>query len=86
MLMVRRASVRPIRALKRSSHQFLFFRAQRSIGLALSVIVFIGYYLFLVLGQTLAEKGVVSPAPALWMGNGVFLAAGCFLLWRTARQ
>ena len=61
-------------------------RAQRSIGLALSVVVFIGYYLFLVLGQTLAEKGAMSPAPALWLGNGVFLIVGGILLWRTARQ
>ncbi len=61
-------------------------RAQRSIGLALSVVIFIGYYLFLGLGQTLAEKGVMSPAPALWLGNAVFFAAGCILLWRTARQ
>ena len=61
-------------------------RAQRSIGFGLSVIIFIGYYLFLVLGQTLAEKGILSPAPALWMGNAVFFAAGCLLLWRTARQ
>jgi len=61
-------------------------RAQRSIGFGLSVVIFIGYYLFLGLGQTLAEKGVMSPAPALWLGNAVFLAAGCLLLWRTARQ
>ena len=61
-------------------------RAQRSVGFGLSVIVFIGYYLFLVLGQTLAEKGVLSPAPAVWMGNLFFLAVGSLLLWRTARQ
>ena len=61
-------------------------RAQRSVGFGLSVIIFVGYYLFLVLGQTLAEKGMISPAPAVWMGNLFFMAVGGLLLWRTARQ
>ena len=61
-------------------------RAQRSVGFGLSVIVFLGYYLFLVLGQALAEKGTVSPMPALWIGNLVFFAIGLWLLRRTARQ
>jgi len=61
-------------------------RAQRSVGFGLSVIIFIGYYLFLVLGQTLAEKGLMPVAPAMWLGNAVFFIAGSFLLWRTARQ
>ena len=61
-------------------------RAQRSIGFGLSVLVFLGYYLFLVLGQALAEKGLLPAAPALWLGNAVFFAIGSLLLWRTARQ
>ena len=61
-------------------------RAQRSIGFGLSVVIFMGYYLFLVLGQTLAEKGILPVAPALWIGNVVFLIIGAILLWRTARQ
>ena len=61
-------------------------RAQRSVGLALSVIIFLGYYLFLVLGQTLAEKGLLPAAPAMWLGNAVFFVIGSFLIWRTARQ
>ena len=61
-------------------------RAQRSIGFGLSVVIFLGYYLFLVLGHALAEKGWLPPAPAMWLGNAVFFAAGSFLIWRTARQ
>ena len=61
-------------------------RAQRSVGFGLSVVIFLGYYLFLVLGQTLAEKGSLSPAPSLWIANAVFLVIGGLLLWRTARQ
>lgn len=59
-------------------------RAQRSIGLALSVVIFLGYYLFLVMGQTLAQKGSLEPFPALWLGNAVFLLAGSLLMWRAS--
>ena len=61
-------------------------RAQRSIGFGVSVVLFLGYYLFLVLGQALAEKGVIPIALGIWIGNLVFLALGCLLLWRTCRQ
>lgn len=61
-------------------------RSQRSIGFAVSVVVFLGYYLFLVLGQALAEKGVVPAPLGPWIGNLVFLLIGGLLLWRTCRQ
>ena len=60
-------------------------RAQRSVGLGLSVVIFIGYYLLLILGQTLAQKGIVSPCPAMWIGNGIFFLIGSFLLWKAHR-
>lgn len=61
-------------------------RAQRSVGFGLSVIVFLGYYLFIIIGQALAEKGLLGPAPAMWLGNIVFGLAGLFLLWRAAAK
>ncbi|MBI3333571.1 MAG: LptF/LptG family permease [Candidatus Omnitrophica bacterium] len=61
-------------------------RAQRSVGLGLSVLVFLGYYLFLVLGQSLAQKELLGPGPALWMGNLVCMALGTLLLWRAGRH
>lgn len=60
-------------------------RAQRSIGFGLSVVIFLGYYLFLILGQTLAQKGILAAGPALWLGNLVFFAVGSLLLWRASR-
>ncbi len=60
-------------------------RAQRSIGFGLSVLIFLGYYLFMVMGQALAQKGMMAVGPALWLGNGVFFALGTLLIWRTAR-
>ncbi len=61
-------------------------RAQRSVGFGLSVFVFLGYYLLLVLGQALAEKGLLPTALALWLGNLVCFLVGFVLLWRSARR
>ncbi|MBI3616303.1 MAG: LptF/LptG family permease [Candidatus Omnitrophica bacterium] len=61
-------------------------RAQKSIGLGLSVLIFLGYYVLLVLGQSLAERGWIPIGPGLWMGNLVLLLAGSVLLWRSSRQ
>lgn len=57
-------------------------RGQRSIGFALSILIFAGYYLFLILGQTMAQKGILNAAPAMWMANGLFFTAGALLLWQ----
>lgn len=59
-------------------------RAQRSVGFGLSVVIFLGYYLFLVLGQTLAQKGALAAGPALWLGNAFFFLVGSLLMWRAS--
>ena len=61
-------------------------RAQKSIGLGLSILIFLGYYLFLVIGQGMAQKGTLDPGIALWLGNIVMFTLGAVLLWRSARQ
>ena len=61
-------------------------RAQRSIGFGMSVVVFLGYYLFLILGQTLSQKGWLPPAPAMWLGNTLLFVTGVILIWRTNRR
>ena len=61
-------------------------RAQRSIGLGLSVVVFLGYYGLLILGQALAQKGILQPALGSWLGNIVLFIVGGLLLWNTARK
>lgn len=61
-------------------------RAQRSVGLGLSVLVFLGYYLMMVLGQALAQKGILPPGPGLWLGNIVLFVVGLILFWRSARR
>lgn len=61
-------------------------RAQRSIGLGMSVLIFLGYYLFIILGQTLAQKDLLAAGPAMWLGNGLFCLMGAVLLWRASRR
>ena len=61
-------------------------RTQRSVGLGLSVLVFLGYYLFIVLGQALAEREILPIGPAMWLANAVFGVTGLFLLWRAANR
>ena len=61
-------------------------RSQRSIGLGLSLVVFLGYYAIIVIGQGLAQRGLVPPGPALWLSNIVLLLVGFLLLWRSSRR
>ena len=60
-------------------------RAQKSVGFGMSVLIFLGYYLFLVVGQTLAQKNVLPVGPAVWLANAVFLLIGAAVFWKTSR-
>lgn len=55
-------------------------RSGKSSGFSISIGILLSYYLMLSLVRTLAEKGGVPPAIALWMPNLVFLAIGWYLL------
>lgn len=60
-------------------------RGGRSFGFGVTIIMIFTYYLFLILGLTLAEKGILPPHPALWIGNIISLLIGFILLRRMAR-
>jgi len=47
--------------------------------------VFIGYYLSLLAGESLAERQVISPLVAMWMANVLLLAVVLLLVWRRFR-
>lgn len=55
-------------------------RSGKSAGFSISIGILLAYYLMLSLVRTLAEKGGVPPAIALWLPNMVFLAIGWYLL------
>ena len=41
------------------------------------------YYTFLVAGEALADRMVVSPFVAMWMANALFLGGALLVVWRT---
>lgn len=55
-------------------------RSGKSAGFATSIAILLAYYLMLSLLRTLAERGSIPPALALWLPNIVFLSIGWLLL------
>lgn len=55
-------------------------RSGKSAGFSVSIGILLAYYLMLSLARTLAEKGSIPPAIALWLPNMVFMGAGWYLL------
>ena len=55
-------------------------RSGKSAGFATSIGVLLAYYILQSLLRTLAEKGTLPPALALWLPNLIFLGLGWYLL------
>ena len=65
----------------------LGMRARRG-GLAtsaISIVFILVYYMFLIGGEQLADRAVVSPAVAMWMPNVVFGLPGLWMTWQAMR-
>ncbi len=60
-------------------------RSGTSIGLGLTILVLIGYYIVSSITLTLGENGRLPPLPAAWAPNVVLGASGVVLLWRADR-
>jgi lipopolysaccharide export system permease protein len=60
--------------------------ANRSVGLVLSLICILLYYLLLTAGYALGEKGRIPSSVAMWFPNLVIGALGLFFLIQTARE
>jgi lipopolysaccharide export system permease protein len=58
-------------------------RSGKSGGFTVSITIILAYYVMMSVVRTLAERGPVPPAVALWIPNMVFFAMGWFFL-RTA--
>jgi lipopolysaccharide export system permease protein len=55
-------------------------RSGKSAGFSVSIAVLLAYYVMLSLLRTLAERGNIPPALAVWLPNIIFLAGGWYLL------
>jgi len=55
-----------------------------AVSVAVSLVFFFAYWMFLIGGEELADRGYVVPSLAMWAPNLVFAALGGFLLRATA--
>ncbi|MBT8462942.1 MAG: LptF/LptG family permease [Gemmatimonadetes bacterium] len=68
-------------ALAGTAAAMRFPRGGKKLVLGASGLVFTGYWLSLVAGESLADQAVVSPVLAMWMANVVTLGFVLLLLW-----
>lgn len=55
-------------------------RSGKSGGFTVSIVIILAYYVLMSVVRTLAERGDVPPAVALWIPNLIFFCLGCFFL------
>lgn len=60
--------------------------AFRSVGFGISLGIILLYYLLLTAGETFGERGVLSPATALWIPNVVLGGLGVYLFSRVMQE
>ncbi|GAC1514896.1 MAG: hypothetical protein NVS1B4_03730 [Gemmatimonadaceae bacterium] len=63
-----------------------FPRGGVGLVIGVSLFVFALYYVALIAGQALADRGLVPPVAAMWAANVVFTAVGVMLLARMGRE
>jgi lipopolysaccharide export system permease protein len=61
-------------------------RGGLGVAAGFSIVFFLIYWIFLIGGEDLAERGFFSPAVAMWSPNVLFGALGLYLLWRQTRS
>lgn len=61
-------------------------RTPRSVGIAIALGVFLGYYILLGAGKNLAETGALSPLAAYWMPNLLTAVGACLLIFIRNRE
>ena len=55
-------------------------------GVGLSIGFFVLYWIFLIGGEKLADRGVITPFWGMWGGNLVLLVVGAYLTYRVASE
>jgi lipopolysaccharide export LptBFGC system permease protein LptF len=63
-----------------------FPRRGMALVIGASGLVFTGYYVSLIAGESLAERLVIPPLLAMWMANAFLLAIVLLLTWRSGRS
>ncbi|UCE04390.1 MAG: LptF/LptG family permease [bacterium] len=61
-------------------------RGNMAVGGGISLVFFIIYWIFLIGGEELADRDMLSPFLAMWLANFIVGAFGIYLLIRTAKE
>ncbi len=61
-------------------------RGNMAVGGGISMVFFIIYWIFLIGGEELADRNMLSPFLAMWMANIIVGGFGAYLLVRTVRE
>ena len=61
-------------------------RSGRGISITLAMVVYLVYYLCLVGGEKMADRGHLDPAVAMWSGNALLTVVGVVLFARGVRE
>jgi lipopolysaccharide export system permease protein len=61
-------------------------RTGKGAGFAVSIGVFVLYYVLFVAAKTLGERGLLPPGPALWLPNLLLGGVGLYLFWQTTQE
>mgnify|MGYP000260781662 CR=1 FL=1 len=61
-------------------------RGGLGVGASYSVFFFVVFWAFLIGGESMADRLLVSPAVAMWSGNALIAACGLFLIIRMVRE
>lgn len=56
-------------------------RSGMGLAIAISMGIFLVYWVALIAGETLADRMLLSPFWAMWTPNAIFLVLGAWLLW-----
>jgi lipopolysaccharide export system permease protein len=61
-------------------------RGGMGVGASYSIFFFVMYWAFLIGGESMADRLMISPAVAMWSGNALIAACGIFLIIRMVRE
>jgi len=61
-------------------------RGNLAVGGGISLVFFIIYWIFLIGGEELADRGLLSPFLAMWLANFIVGSFGIYLFIRTAKE
>jgi lipopolysaccharide export system permease protein len=57
-----------------------------TMSIAFSILFFLIYYVFLITGETLADRRLLEPWLAMWLPNIILFVAAALLIWSTVRE